>query len=371
MREITRRAFLKRSGAAAVGAGLGAIGAVGTAAPPGRAEAEAQDATTGDGAQPSSGEILRVPTKVEYQRSWLTWVASAAGCLRALGVACDHIDVAGHSGYAFSLVVDENAGEGGPTSVDFLLLASGVSSLGRSTLAFTGATCGGTEDDHRIAHGLVKQEVAAGRPCVLWGAYMPEFAIALGVQDDSYIVESFRAPEEPQPPIRYNELAVCSGVHVLAFPAPAKKMRIERDRMAVHHALNCLSYRTGLPKHASGQAGYEQWIACLEAGNLDPWGHSYNTQCWAEAKRFGRDFLERVAERSGAVAEPLRTAAAAYAEVTEAMGRMARLFPPGDPERNAEKREARAEAIQALRAAKEAEARSARALADCAAAWPA
>ena len=46
--------------------------------------------------------------QVEYQPAWLTWVAAATTCLKALGVECDTVDVAGFSGYAFCMSVHKN-----------------------------------------------------------------------------------------------------------------------------------------------------------------------------------------------------------------------------------------------------------------------
>lgn len=42
---------------------------------------------------------------VTYQPAWLTWIASVTTCLKALGVECDTTDVAGFSGYAFTMSV--------------------------------------------------------------------------------------------------------------------------------------------------------------------------------------------------------------------------------------------------------------------------
>jgi hypothetical protein len=60
----------------------------------------------------------------------------------------------------------------------------------------------------------------------------------------------------------------------------------------------------------------------------------------------------------------------AYADVAEAMGDVASLFPFPDSRKMVEDPKRRAEAIEALRAAKAAEAKAAEALAQAAADWP-
>jgi hypothetical protein len=48
-------------------------------------------------------ESVNVPMAVKYSPSWLSWVAATTTCLRALGVSCDGVDVAGMTRYAFHL----------------------------------------------------------------------------------------------------------------------------------------------------------------------------------------------------------------------------------------------------------------------------
>ena len=108
MDKVSRRAFLCKSGQAAVG--LGACAMVGGGA------RSASGAGSGAGAKAGS---LKVPMEIEYRPAWLTWVASTTGCLRALGIDCDHADVAGYSGYAFLTNVAEGLHPSGPTAFDW------------------------------------------------------------------------------------------------------------------------------------------------------------------------------------------------------------------------------------------------------------
>jgi len=317
----------------------------------------------------------KVPMEVRYEPAWLSWVASTTGCLRALGVDCDTVDVAGYSGYAFVMTVNEGMCPSGPTVFDWGLLSSGVRSLGRSMLAFRGATCGGTPQDFQAAYEVVRREVEAGRPCVLWGTYIPEFGIAVGVEDGHYLVKTFKPMmKQPEPPIPFDELKVPGGTYVLAFPSSAAVVRSEADRAAVRHALTMIAYTSGDARYRSGLEAYDQWIAALEGGRASGQGrghgNAYNAQCWAEAKRFAHEFLKRLAGRNEAVAEPLGRAAGAYGEAAGEMKKVADLFTLPCPEDRADDPEVRAQAIEALRAAKAAETQAVAALREAAEAWP-
>ena len=322
-------------------------------------------------------QSLRVPMQVEYKPAWLSWVGSTTGCLNALGVDCDLADVAGYSGLAFFINVHEEVCPSGPTALDWQTLLRGVSCLGRSTLVFAATESpadGGREgalDRRRAAYDLVSREIEAGRPCVLWGTYVPEFGIAVGVENGSYCVESFKAHmNEPQPAIPLDELAAPGGPYVLAFPTTAEVPQEAADRYAVCHAVEVLEHRTACGPYATGVAGYETWVSALEQGRAEPMGNSYNAQCWAEAKRFARDFLSRLVERNEHAAEPLRQAVAEYARAADAMGKLAQLFPFPGENREVDDPAKRAEGIEALRTSRDAEARAAGALSRAAADWP-
>ena len=78
-------------------------------------------------------------------------------------------------------------------------LLPGVRRLGRSTLVFTGSEChsGKWKNDRTAAHcaaafEFARREIDAGRPCVIWGAYIPEFAVVRAIEGDTYVVSSFK-----------------------------------------------------------------------------------------------------------------------------------------------------------------------------------
>ena len=329
-------------------------------------------------AQMSLSVSSEVPMEVKYHPAWLTWVSSVTGCLEALGVECDTVDVAGFSGYAFMMVVHDELCPSGPTYFDWNRLHNGIQELGRSTISFRSAQCHNADNKNestirncREVYDVAAREIEAGRPCVVWGLYVPEFGIVTGVEDGKYIVETFKPfIGEPQPPIPYDEIDAPGGPYVLGFPAALTMPRPNADRNAVRHAVELLSTKSGEPYYHRGQAAYDAWIAALQQNKAHVFGNSYNAQCWAEAKRFARDFLSRVAGRNKAAADPLNRAVAAYSQAADAMGKVAELFPFPDTEKNVEDAVVRQQAIQALKTAKEAEARAVAALNQAAEKWP-
>jgi len=61
---------------------------------------------------------------------------------------------------------------------------------------------------------------------------------------------------------------------------------------------DCQGRRESRPNYQTGAAAYDPWTAELQAGWADAGGNSYNAACYAEGRRFAREFLERVARRN-------------------------------------------------------------------------
>jgi hypothetical protein len=318
---------------------------------------------------------ITVPMEVRWTPAWLSWVAATTTCLRALGVERDAVDVAGMSGYAFHIGVARGLCPSGPTVFDWGTLLPGVARLGRSPLVFQSESWSGPKESetvkaqYREAFELVRREVAAGRPCVVWGAYVPEFAAVMGVTADAYLVQSFKAcMGEEQPPIPCEDLNAPGGPYVLAFPAAAEVPPAEADRRAICGAVARFRNPAPGPMYRYGAAAYDRWIEELEAGHADAGGNAYNAACYAEGRQFARDFLQRLAARSEQFTEPLRLAAMDYAAAAAAMARVTALFPfAGQFGTLVTDAAAIAAAVPALREARDAESRAIERLAEVAA----
>jgi hypothetical protein len=276
-------------------------------------------------------ETIMLPAEVQYQPAWLTWVASTTTCLRALGVACDQADVAGFSGYAFHLCVHEVLCPSGPTALEWGQLSRGPHALGRATVEFRAPAGDDLEsvshDSHRAAYDLVLREMRAGRPCVLWGTYVPEFGVVVGVENGAYRVKCFREVlGEDQPAIAYDATSCAGGIYALGFPAEAEYGRLRRDLEAILVAIK-LWNRPAYGPYRYGVAAYDTWIESLRAQRAGRFGCGYNAACYAEGRRYAQRFLERMAERRPLAADLLRRAAESYDEAAGAVQQVSEIFP--------------------------------------------
>lgn len=309
---------------------------------------------------------------------WLTWIAATTGCLNALGVACDNADVAGQSGYAFQLCVHRELCPSGPTVFDWDTLPAGIRRLGRSTLCFSALGCASAESNpehHRAASRAMfetaRAEVSAGRPCVIWGAYLAEFAIVVGTDDEHYHVESIRGMSgKAQPPIRWDAIHPPGGLYLLAFPSELPRPADHGDHAALRQAVAIMQEARQHGSYATGLKAYDLWMESLfekRVGN--GFGNAYNAQCWSDARRLAHAFVHRMAARNDSPARPhLKSAAEALRRVATEMEQVATLFPfPGHVEQLHQAAVMRA--CDALATARQAEAEALDALRQALAAW--
>lgn len=279
----------------------------------------------------STKQAIQLPYAVEYQPSWLTWVGSTATCLRALNIDCDVVDVAGFSGYAFHIAVHEEVCPSGPTALDWGRLSCGARALGRATIEFRSSYCepsgNAREDGCRAAFNLVRRELESERPCVFWGAYLPEFGVAVGVDGEAYLVKSFREIlKQEQPPIPYNQTAEAGGIYVLGFPVTAAYSELQRDLEAILEALRQWQ-RPAQGVYRFGAEAYDLWIGALRAKRASRFGSGYNAACYAEGRRLAQRFLERLSTRRPLAAKLLEKASDSYGQAAEAMRRVSEVFP--------------------------------------------
>ncbi len=279
---------------------------------------------------PETDLTREVPLPMVHESARLTWVGATTSCLRALGVECDAADVAGHSGYAFALSINGGLCPSGPTEVDWAALAYGPQSLGRSTTTLLtgdchtdGSRCERTEDHCREVFELVRREVEAGRPCVLWGAGPPEFGAVRGIDGEDYLfVAGGPTPER----LAWNAIDAPGGPYALAFPTPVMLHR-DRDLTALRRAFEMLTRPQAGPHSRRGLEAYTFWAEELREGRASAFGNSYNAQCWAEARRRAKTFVGRLAERYAREGAPLHRIRRAFDEVSENLDRVAELFP--------------------------------------------
>ena len=329
-------------------------------------------------APPSAASQARKTIDATFPCCWLSWVGATRGCLNALGVACDNADVAGQSGYAFRIQVHDQVCPSGPTMFPWDSLLPGVRRLGRSTLVYTGNEChtgewknARTREHCAAAFEIARREIDAGRPCVIWGAYIPECAICVSYEGESYLVDSFKkCNKQPQPPVRFDELDAPGGLYVLAFPTPTKMLQESADRDAIWDAVSAMSWQMFDDNWSAGAAAYDRWAnSLLSRKDVIAFGNAYNAQCWEEARRLAATFVDRVAARTPHV-PALRAAQQGLQRAATGLKRVAELFPfPGKDEDLSDAN--RKAAADALRDAKEGDVAALAALRCAIASWKA
>ncbi len=319
---------------------------------------------------PTTEKAIKVPMEVKYVPAWLTWVGCVTSCLNALEVKCDVHDVAGMSGYAFMLSVHEQLCPSGPTVFEWGTMLPGISALGRTSLVMQTCQCHNkdhatdlTREHCKQAFDLVAREIEAGRPCVIWGTYLPEFGVVYGVEDDKYLVKSFKeCINEEQPPIKYDEIDAPGGVYALGFPSPTKYKKANAwDRHAVAGGVQKLRLPSRRPKYGSGLEAYDTWINAFEKDIAHPFGNAYNAQCYNEGRWYAENFLKRIEERNPVAAEPINKAVGFYEKAHEATKELAKIFtfPPGEQLKDEKNR---IEGVKLLRDARDAETKAVEAM---------
>lgn len=311
--------------------------------------------------------------KVNYNPAWLSWVASATTCLRYHGMDVDEVDVAGQSGYAFRMVVARDVCPSGPTVFDWNELNLGIIGLGRSVrmelAQFPGDSAEAKKSLDGARRGLlefVRRETDNGNPVVIWGAYVPEFGVATGVEDGRYIISSFREMTgEEQPPVAHDGLEDLGIVYGLSFPHALPVDEEQRDVSALRRAALLTNTPDLHGVYRTNSGAYENWIQALLNNELNAFGNAYNASCWAEQKQFARDFLARLTDRMPEASAHLEQASGLYGEAYGFMRDLAELFafPAGEA---VEVEESRAAGVRLLELAMQVESRAAIAVAEAA-----
>ncbi|MCK5115121.1 MAG: hypothetical protein KAR44_00875 [Candidatus Aegiribacteria sp.] len=269
--------------------------------------------------------------KIEWECGWLTWVSSVTMCLNALGIECDKAEVAGYSGYAFALAVNEGLCASGPTFLDWNKLASRVCTLGRSTLTFFSMDCYSNENRNentkshaRTVFDLASDEIDAGRPCVVWGLGLPEFGVVRGIEGEEYVcVQGGATPER----VRWDEIDAPGGPYILAFPTKRSgNTDWNMERESVRSAVMMMNRLNYAPNMQCGLSAYDFWCTQLAEEKAVMWTNSYNAQCWSEARQFAADFIGRLAKNNSEI-EHLREAHDYFLAVAENMKGISEMFP--------------------------------------------
>lgn len=291
-------------------------------------------------------ERKMVSKVAEYQPCWISYNGAMAGCLRALGVERDVVDVGGYSGYAFLVNMSKGAtSPGGPTAfADWKPIMEGTELLGfrlrhwfdeRSYPQRPGMPAPKEVERARQLFELVKASVERDRPVVVWGLYAPEYGIVNGCDGSSYIVSTFRRLiGQREDPVLYYDLQATGCMDAYFFedrrPVDLKSKVDEVLRRALRYAKGEFQTVDGF---VAGPPALSEWADLLASGRDDMaqyFGNAYCAQCYAESKEIETEFTSRLAKLcSGKRAEELGLCSKEFAKGSKLMDGLAKLFPFG------------------------------------------
>jgi RNA polymerase sigma factor (sigma-70 family) len=254
-------------------------------------------------------------------------------------------ELMGVSGHAFRLSVEpEEIGIAGPNGYRWReSLRRALEPLGCT------AACEGGPDDRNADTpvrmlALVRRSIDAGIPALCWDVGPPLFSVATGYDDRRGEVATIGFGGHRT--ITYREL--CGrGTPVFAMTVAETRhglsARLHRRGLAaaLRNAEQCGSGDADrLPPFVHGLEAYDCWIEALRAGRADPYGHAYNTACFADARRHAAAFLRGLEEHATIGTGPFAAdgadseiaglfgqAAACYGGVRDALYAVRRRFP--------------------------------------------
>ncbi|MFW9786116.1 MAG: hypothetical protein ACFFE2_03830 [Candidatus Thorarchaeota archaeon] len=298
--------------------------------------------------------------KADFVPAWISYLSTATGILKALGVKTDLVDVGGYTGYAFHLNTAEHSTcPSAPTVAPFDKFSEGLESFGwkiKQTWDRPGKDYSPSDNEKqkeraRNYFSEVKDTIRkTGRPIGIWGIpEIPEFGIVNGFDDDNYIVSTFRSlPHIPvdDSPIHHLNLNAPGGLFKMVFGDSFKaRGDVIRDREAVARGISIAKGLEKVEGYISGPEAFDDWANTLEEGivagsekeskdmrgatQLMYHGNAYVAQCTQEGLNLASVFLERLADRhrNHSFSKNLAKASIEYRKAAVAMQDFTELFP--------------------------------------------
>ena len=289
-------------------------------------------------------------------RCYLSYTGTVAGCLRALGIDCDIVDVGGYSGYAFIVnVTKDETHVSGPAALPTTSATSegdvvwneiieATQSLGLTVEKYLDpGDCEvlgrePTPKERVRARKLfekVKKEVdERDRPVVVWGLPVPDYGVAIGYEGDSYLVTTVYGEGKLEEPVPYDRLQAPGRIQALFFRDRVKGNAEVLDREALERAARFASLTRPDRVWVIGLAAFDTWANALQnlPGIEDYWsgygGNCYVAQCVRESRYMATEFLKRLSRKyPGARSRHLQEGAKQYEKELKMMEEFTRIFP--------------------------------------------
>ena len=312
-------------------------------------------------------------TKLEncqWTPRWVSHLGCIKGCLDYLGVDISEAWLYGGTGHAFVINLHEGVCPSGPTAWKTVKVFELGKNLGYTLDGVFGFK---QRDDfaavQKQAWDHARQAIDRGQPCYGWELEIPEYYLVYGCDDAGYY---FSGPscDEGKGPKPWQELGD-TGIGVLEMYSVGPGEAAD-EATTVKQALSFALEHAANPEewifegYRAGLEGFDNWILALREGRASDMGVRYNAAVWLECRRNAVEFLEeakkRLAGRSDTLFDDARTR---YEAVAQSLGRVAELYPwaPGTSDEDVLPVDDKSRAaVEALQAAKDAEAAGLQAL---------
>jgi hypothetical protein len=314
---------------------------------------------------------------LKWSPKWVSHLGCIKGCTDYLDLDISDAWLYGATGHAFVINVHSELCPSGPTAWKTEKLFELGPNAGYKidgVFGFKGNP--NFSEIQKQGWENVKQALDQGYPCYGWELEIPEFYVVYGYDNgagDAPAGYYYRGPgcEEGKGPKPWQELGD-TGIGVLELYSIRPGQPAD-DATTVKQALAFALDHAASPKewifdgYRAGLEGYDNWIAALSEGKASDMGTRYNTGVWLECRKYAVGFLEeaqtRLAVRADAV---LGEALNAYQIVVESLAQVAELYPwlwEASDEDRLPVDDKSCAAVEALQAAKAAEAAGLQALA--------
>jgi len=293
---------------------------------------------------------FEVKNKAKWEPAWTSYVGTATGILKSLGVKAEMSDVGGYTGYAFLVNVAKSATcPSAPTChTAFGMFAKAVETSFGWKIGFNWDNEGGsypsgespTPDDLKRAKAYFERMKSTltrtNRPVGLWGLVVPEFFIMNGYKEDHYIASTMReGHNEPEEPLKYDSLQAPGGFAEIVFEKETKPLELERrDKQALQRAVRVIEGKYVEDGYVQGPKAFDTWATQLKEGQenvLLYHGNSYVGACTHETLEWAAQFLKGLSKRykEQSQGDTLHSASKEYSKAAAAMKEFMELFPFG------------------------------------------
>jgi hypothetical protein len=301
---------------------------------------------------------------LDWKPMWVSHMGCIKGCLDYLDIDASDAWLYGASGHAFIINVHDVVCPSGPTAWNTQRMLELVQNLGcklENVCAHKSQEDFGEKQER--AWEFVKSALDSGYPCYGWELGIPEYYVVNGYDENHYLFKGPAMTPETKPK-PWQELGN-TDIGMIEMYA-VKPAQAKDDATVVKEALAFALEHAQSPdkwisqKYKAGIQGYDNWIKALESETADGFGTAYNAEVWSECRSLATDFLREAKERlNDTRLNPLFDEAIGHYEVVASnLRNVQNLFPFQDrkPEHIADAAR-RQKAIEALKAAREAEAK--------------